>query len=83
MQKRRFDVRRPVVELRDVAGELLAERERTASCRWVRPIFTTLAKAFALSASAIERRETLGRRCSLSDVTAATCMAVGKTSFDD
>ena len=54
-----------------------------ASCRCVRPIFTTSANAADLSASTSRSRVTAGtRRCTISSA-AARCIAVGNVSFDD
>ena len=55
----------------------------TASCRWVRPIFTTSRHSPALNARASRSAVTSGMTRCCSTETAATCMAVGNVSFDD
>ena len=53
-----------------------------ASCRWVRPIFTTSSKARALACSASRSFRSAGMTRSRKAFTAATWIAVGKASFD-
>ncbi|CCK02452.1 Binding-protein-dependent transport systems inner membrane component [Cronobacter sakazakii 701] len=53
-----------------------------ASCRWVRPIFTISLNALALSLRVLCSTFSCGSSCSRSAITAATCIAVGKTSFE-
>ena len=55
----------------------------TASCRWVRPIFTTSRHSCALAAIASRSAVTSGMTDSFTTRTAAMCIAVGKVSFDD
>ena len=54
-----------------------------ASCKWVRPIFTTSAHSRALAQSTFTSASTLGTRWFASSSTTATCIAAGKVSFDD
>src|SRR5712692_5716666 len=54
-----------------------------ASCRWVRPILTMSLNAADFAASASRRRLSAGTRRSCSAWTAATFIAVGKTSLED
>ena len=53
-----------------------------ASCRWVRPILTMSAKASAFSSRVRCRSASAGSSRSSRAETAATCMAVGKTSLE-
>ncbi len=55
----------------------------TASCRWVRPIFTMSAKSSTRFASASRSARTDGTSRFVTSSTAAMFMAVGNVSFDD
>ncbi len=54
-----------------------------ASIRWVRPTLTMSLNASLLASMPFRRAATAGKRRSLISRAAATCITVGKTSFDD
>ena len=55
----------------------------TASCRWVRPIFTMLSNSFALRAIASCTVLSAGISACFTRSAAAMCIAAGNVSFDD
>ena len=84
MRDRLFDMLEPVVEKLDPARNLLAERQRSR-VHQVRPAdLDDVPKRRGLLAPASSRSTpTEGISRPRRAVTAATCIAVGKTSFDD
>ena len=82
--QRRLDVLEAVVELRDVAGELLAQGQRRGVLQVGPADLDDVAEGFGLGVQRAPqaphvRDDVAARRA----WTAATLMAVGKTSFDD
>ena len=59
------------------------KRSGTASCRCVRPTFSTSSFSASSRRSVCTKRPHTGRRSSSSAITAAMCIAVGNVSFED
>src|SRR3546814_5155180 len=54
-----------------------------ASCKWVRPILTRFDQTSALTSIAARSRVSAGNRRRVAASEQATCIAVGKLSFED
>ena len=68
-------VRQPLISWARVMG--------TASCRWVRPLFTTSAFSPSSRRKVAASAPMAGSSLSSSSTAAAMCMAVGKVSLED